>query len=128
MYVYNLIADTHYPACFRELNIRATDLHCALATFVTALNKLVSKPEDSLQVMRHLSRSLQLTNARLSGNAAISTVNIAVVVIMAQLDLLRGREYQGLVHVRGLCRMVELRGGIQRLAIDRPALVQKIFK
>ncbi|OBT63718.1 hypothetical protein VE03_06190 [Pseudogymnoascus sp. 23342-1-I1] len=102
--------------------------HIAIATSVTARNGLVVEKDDPKEAMRHLSQTFRLINERLSGNDAVSDATIAVVVILAQHERLRGHHQEGLVHVGGLERMVQLRGGVMALSRYRPALTQKMFK
>ncbi|KFY90540.1 hypothetical protein V500_05144 [Pseudogymnoascus sp. VKM F-4518 (FW-2643)] len=102
--------------------------HCAIATSVTARNGLIGEKDDPNEVIRHLSQTFRLVNERLSRNDAVSDATIAVVVIMAQHERLRGNHREGLVHVGGLERMVQLRGGVTALSRYRPGLTQKMFK
>lgn len=84
--------------------------------------------EDPKSAMCHLSQTFRLINERLSGNDAVSDATIAVVVILAQHERLRGHHREGLVHIGGLERMVQLRGGVRALSRYRPGLTQKMFK
>ncbi|TVY48307.1 hypothetical protein LOCC1_G001955 [Lachnellula occidentalis] len=102
--------------------------HCALAVSLVALNKLVMKQEDPTEAIHHQSRTLRLINERLSGQDAVSDTNIAVVVALTQYDRLRGNYYNSLAHIQGLQRMIELRGGISKLAHSKPGITQKIFR
>ncbi|KFZ02795.1 hypothetical protein V502_11511 [Pseudogymnoascus sp. VKM F-4520 (FW-2644)] len=102
--------------------------HCAIATSVTARNGLIVEKGNPNEAMRHLSQTFRLVNERLSRNDAVSDGTIAVVVILAQHERLRGNHREGLVHVGGLERMVQLRGGVTALSRYRPGLTQKMFK
>lgn len=102
--------------------------HCAIATSVTARNGLLVEKDDPKEAMCHLSQTFRLVNERFSGNDAVSDATIAVVVILAQHERLRGNHREGLVHVGGLERMVQLRGGVRALSRYRPGLTQKMFK
>lgn len=102
--------------------------HCAIATSVTARNGLVVEKDDPKMAVAHLLQTFRLINERLSGNDAVSDATIAVVVILAQNDRLHSRHREGLVHLRGLERMVQLRGGVMALSSYRPGLTQKMFK
>jgi hypothetical protein len=95
---------------------------------ISALNNLARKQEDAKEATHHISQALRLVNEKLSGTDAISNTNIAVVVIMAQFERLRNHYRQGLVHLDGLQRMVELRGGISQLKRDKPSLAHKIHR
>jgi hypothetical protein len=99
-----------------------------VALSISALNNLVRKQEDPKEAMRHISQAIRLVNEKLSGKDAISNTTIAVVVMMAQYEHLQGQYRQGLVHLDGLQRIVELRGGISELKKDKPNLAQKIHR
>lgn len=99
-----------------------------MALSVIALNNLVINQEDHMQAIRHLSHTFRLVNERLSGNDAVSDTTIAVVVMMAQYERHSSQHSQGLVHLKGLQRIVELRGGISQLTKNKPSLAQKIFR
>jgi hypothetical protein len=77
--------------------------------------------------MRHVSNTLRLVNKKLSGGEALSDSTFAVVICMCIYERLRGEYDKGLVHLKGLQRMVELRGGISQLT-SNSSLVQKIFR
>ena len=94
---------------------------------VAANPGLVSQ-QDFIEAMRHLSRAFRLVNEKLSGNEALSDTTMAVVISMTQYERLRGQHRQGLVHLDGLLRMVELRGGISQVMSTNPPLAQKIFR
>jgi hypothetical protein len=83
---------------------------------------------DSIEAMRHLSRTFQLVNEKLSGGEALSDTTMAVVIVMTQYERLRGQHRQGLVHLEGLHQMVEMRGGISQIIKNNPPLAQKIFR
>lgn len=95
--------------------------------------------ESSRASMKHLSRTFQLVNDKLTANdfsisrsteaqPAESDATMAVVIMMAQYERHQGRWFQGLVHLRGLQRMVELRGGIARLFAESPVVAHKILR
>jgi hypothetical protein len=99
-----------------------------MAMSVTVLNNLLIEQEDPIEALRHLSRAFHLVNERLSGNDALSDTTLAVVVVMAQYARLQGQYHQGAVHLGGLQRMIELRGGVSQLTSSEPGLTQMIFK
>jgi len=107
---------------------RDVDFHSAVAVSISALNNLVKQQDDPKEAMHHISQALRLVNKKLSGKDAISNTNIAVVLIMAQYERLQNHYRQGLVHLDGLQRMVELRGGISQLKRDKPSLALKIHR
>ncbi|KAF7865185.1 hypothetical protein EAF04_006162 [Stromatinia cepivora] len=90
-------------------------LHCGVAVSVTALNNHVVNQEDPKTAMHHLSRAFRLINDKLSGNDAVADNTIAAVLTMSHYYRLQGQYRQGLLHLQGLERMVEMRGGITSL-------------
>ncbi|KAF2493962.1 hypothetical protein BU16DRAFT_562918 [Lophium mytilinum] len=101
--------------------------HCAVAVSTIALNNLVTKQEEPAEALRHLSCTFRLVNERLSGKDTVSNTTIAVVLLLTQYERIQNRYCQGLVHLEGLHRMVELRGGICKLTRDAPGIAKKIF-
>ncbi|KAF2669202.1 hypothetical protein BT63DRAFT_413660 [Microthyrium microscopicum] len=91
-----------------------------------SLNNISRKQEDTREATHHISKALRLVNEKLSGEDPVSNTSIAVVVIMAQFERLNNHYQQGLIHLDGLQRMVELRGGISQLRRDNPSLALKI--
>lgn len=104
------------------------DFHCVMAMSITILNTFLIRPEDPTEATRHLLQTLRMVNERLSENQAVSDTTLAVVVVMAQHARLQGQYHQGLVHLEGLQRMIELRGGVSQLTKNAPGLTQMIFK
>lgn len=88
---------------------------------------LNSLPLDQ-EAMGLVAFTFRLLNKKLSGNDALKDPTIAAVVAMTQYERLRGEYQHGLIHLEGIRRMVELRGGISRIIISRPGLAQKIFR
>ena len=124
-----LVSSTYFIShSITPILIKSKVFHCAIAASVTARNGLVVEKDDPKEAMRHLSQTFRLINERLSGNDAVSDATIAVVVILAQHERLRGHYREGLVHVGGMERMVQLRGGVVALSRYRPGLTQKMFK
>ncbi|KIM99089.1 hypothetical protein OIDMADRAFT_127640 [Oidiodendron maius Zn] len=93
-----------------------------------ALNNLIVKPDGHAEAIHHLSQAFQLVNNRLSGNDPVSDATIAVVVALAQFERHQGQYRRGIVHLDGLMRMVELRGGISTLTMHKSNLTQKLFR
>jgi len=78
--------------------------------------------------MRHLSQTFHLINQRLSSCDPVSDSTIAVVVSLTHYDRLQGRYRQGLVHLKGLQQIVELRGGVSEFTKSNRSLALKIFR
>jgi hypothetical protein len=94
----------------------------------TAMNNLVARPDDIGEALHHVSQALHMVSKRLSGHDAASDANIAVVVAMIQFERHQGEYRRGAIHLEGLLKMVELRGGISLLTGYKPSLTQKIFR
>lgn len=105
--------------------------HGAMALAIAALNRLCTarqEPADRDAAVAHLCRSFRLLNPRLSGAGAASDDNMAAVIVLDTYERSRGRYREGRVHLAGLCRMVEMRGGLGAMAAGRPELPRKLFK
>jgi hypothetical protein len=121
-----------YPHVLKHISFHCINnrlgFHCAIAVSVTALNKLVIKQEDPTEAMRHLSQVFRLVNTRLSGASVVSNTTIAAILMMVQHERILRRYRQGFIHLAGLQRMVELRGGMYQFNKDEPYLARKIFR
>ncbi|KAI1443620.1 hypothetical protein F5Y02DRAFT_200806 [Annulohypoxylon stygium] len=116
------------PIWIRFLFLDQAYFHCSVAMCLAATDSMVVTPEESVEATYHLSNSLRLVNQKLSGEKALSDTTIASVIAMLQYERLRGQYDQALIHFAGLQQMVELCGGITKLAKNKPALAQKIFR
>uniref|UniRef100_A0A8H7K555 Transcription factor domain-containing protein n=1 Tax=Bionectria ochroleuca TaxID=29856 RepID=A0A8H7K555_BIOOC len=102
--------------------------HIVMAISITSLNNVMAQGEDPALALQHQGRTVYLINSRLSQANPVSNANLAVVVMIAQYERLRGRFLESLVHLDGLYSMVEMRGGIATLIRDEPSLGQKIAR
>lgn len=99
-----------------------------MATATAGLAGFVSSSEAS-QAMQHMSKAFRLINQKLAGRDATSDSVIAAIISMAQYEQLRHRYRQGFIHVQGLRRIVQLRGGLSQQLLTSPShLVQKILR
>ncbi|UKZ74942.1 hypothetical protein TrVFT333_002612 [Trichoderma virens FT-333] len=99
--------------------------HCALAT-VLACTKV--SPQASLSTVRHLTQAFRLINERISRDERVSNSTIAVVMSLSTYESTRGRYDHGMIHLSGLFRMVETRGGLDCVGSEEPELMQKIYR
>lgn len=113
---------------FQFIFIDEAYFHCIVATFNASANSVILGGDDSAEMILHLSRTFQLINKKLSGNEATADTTFAAVVAMTQYERLKGDYKKGLVHLDGLERLTNLRGGIRELAKKRPALAKKVFR
>lgn len=104
------------------------DFHCAVAISLTALDNIGVTPGHAAEAMRHLSHAFRMVNERLANGSTISDGTMAVVIMMSKYEPLRGKHRLGLLHLEGLQRMVDMRGGISKLAGEKAGLTQKMFR
>lgn len=83
--------------------------------------------EDATESLRHLLCATRIINERLSGSEALSDTTIASIVGLIQYERLRGQHQDGMIHFKGLQRIIELRGGVAHL-MNNPHLAGKIFR
>lgn len=101
-----------------------------MATFMAAFpNLAVSTAHDTTAArVHHLCLALRLINQRLSGGNAATDENIIVVLLLGLYETFTGAHDRRLVHVEGLQRIVEMRGGIRAFAKSNPIWGRKIFR
>lgn len=75
----------------------------------------------------HLSQAIQLVNSKLASGEALSDKTIFVVLGLTIHEQLRDDRHKWKIHFNGLCRLVELRGGLTQLVENR-GLVEKICR
>jgi len=115
---------------FKLLNlahVRCTVFHCTLA--LSSANEDVEQRRDTPSPLtaHHLSRTFELINRRLSSRAAVSDATLAVVVsLIIHAAILHDPALRRL-HMDGLCRIIELRGGFDTL-LGNPHLLLKICR
>ena len=106
----------------------SADFHIAMAVSIASIRTLTTTRGGTYREMCHLSKSMNLVCQRLSNDDAARDPTLAVVVMTAQYERHRGRYSQGFVHLSGLQRMVEMRGGIRFLLSENVVLGQKLIR
>ena len=99
-----------------------------MAMAVASHDSRYIKHEDLVEASRHLSHTFRLVNEKLSGHEALSDTTMAAVIALTQHERMRNQYQQGMVHFKGLLRIVELLGGISGLARSKPRIAQKVFR
>ncbi|KAL3469616.1 hypothetical protein BJX99DRAFT_265032 [Aspergillus californicus] len=100
--------------------------HCSVATSILCFrNRVVN---ETAVGMRHITHTYRIVRERLSGKEALSDMTIAVLVIMSQYERIQGQYARGYIHLKGLKRMAELRGGICMLSRQCWGVVQKVLR
>ncbi|KAJ6109982.1 hypothetical protein N7486_002217 [Penicillium sp. IBT 16267x] len=100
---------------------------CQLALMQASNEIFHCHGESSPKAMYHLSQTLAQVNKRLQGDDALSDSTIAIVMSLINQEQIRQHFSAALVHVKGLEKMIELRGGLSQLRGNVP-LVLKICK
>ncbi|KAL4910129.1 hypothetical protein BDW74DRAFT_173596 [Aspergillus multicolor] len=100
--------------------------HCSVATTILCSRNLV---RETAQGMYHIARTYRIVQKRLrSQEEATSDMTMAILVAMSQYERLQGQFERGYVHLQGLRRMVELRGGIRHFDSESCGVIQKVLR
>lgn len=96
--------------------------------FMTAFPHYIPSSNSHAARVHHLCVALRLVNAQLSGRDAASNETMAGVLVLGLYERYHGEYQRGLMHLDGLRRMLDLRGGIRALSTSSPDLARKIFR
>ncbi|KAL2820354.1 hypothetical protein BJX63DRAFT_311578 [Aspergillus granulosus] len=99
--------------------------HCWMAISILCSKSRVNEPERGV---RHITHTYHLVQERLYGKEATSDMTIAVLVNMSQYERLQEQYERGFIHVQGLYRMVQLRGGMMKLSRECWGIAQKLLR
>ncbi|EER38496.1 conserved hypothetical protein [Histoplasma capsulatum H143] len=99
--------------------------HSTLAISASYVDFFQRKPTVSSKTLHHISEAYSLVNIKLSGPDSVSDDAIAAVVSLAIYQQIHHEPATGLVHLHGLYRMIQLRGGISRFLEENRALALK---
>ncbi|KAL4867502.1 hypothetical protein BDV12DRAFT_120242 [Aspergillus spectabilis] len=99
--------------------------HSTLAISASYVDFVQRKPAISSKTLHHISQAYALVNNKLSGPFAASDSAIAAVVSLAIYQQVHCQPATGLIHLHGLYRMIQLRGGIAKLMQENRALALK---
>jgi hypothetical protein len=103
------------------------DYHCLVALSEACIDFLVGIERYSHEFTYHMCLGLRLVNEKLSSSQALSDTSIATVISLCLIYSMRQLPVQVIVHFEGLCRLIELRGGLNQLR-DNPTLVEKAHR
>lgn len=53
---------------------------------------------------------------------------MVVVMSLSTYESTRGRYDRGIIHLSGLHRMIEMQGGLGRVGLEKPEIMQKIYR
>ena len=110
------------------LTFSPLDFHSTLALSASYVDFFERKPGISSKTLYHISQAYALVNLKLSGPEFVSDSAIAAVVTLAIYQQIHHLHSTGLIHLNGLYRMIQLRGGIARLMEVNRALALKVLR
>jgi hypothetical protein len=100
---------------------------CSLALMQASNEIFHCDGGSSPKALYHLLQTFALVKKRLEGDDALSDSTIAIVMSLINQEQIRQQYSAAAVHVKGLEKMIELRGGLSQLE-GNTALVLKICK
>ncbi|CAH0018991.1 unnamed protein product [Clonostachys rhizophaga] len=110
----------------RMMFLDQTSYHCSLA-LMSILNSFVFGREPvSWEATYHLGQAVALVNEKLDTPDALSNSSLAVVNFLVIRDIFKEDEASAKIHLRGLQKMLELRGGL--CMVEDRTLALKIAK
>lgn len=115
----------HQVVYTTSLTTRNVDFHSTLAISASYIDFFQRKPAISSKTLHHISQAYALVNIKLSGPLSVSDSAIAAVVSLAIYQQVHHQPATGLVHLHGLYRMIQLRGGITSLMQENRVLALK---
>jgi len=106
------------------------DFHCtaAMSVAVGKVLRLRIQKEEEAEGMRHMTQTLQILSKKIVGEEATADSTIATIIVLTQYERLLGQHQRAHIHFQGLGRILQLRGGLARLAREKPSLAQKIIR
>ncbi|CAH0001122.1 unnamed protein product [Clonostachys byssicola] len=111
---------------FQYMLVDEAYFHCFVALSEACVDLALGKKRESCssEYRHHLATALRLINSNLSSHEAVSDTNIAGVIALCDVGLIRANLCQARAYFEGLCRMIKVRGGTGQLQ-GNPALLQK---
>ncbi|KAJ4301484.1 hypothetical protein N0V90_003576 [Kalmusia sp. IMI 367209] len=98
------------------------------ASKYTWINVLMSdeagEGEDSPKAIYHLSNSLTYVRERLDSGEALSDSTMGIVMSLITQEQVRKKQKAAKIHMDGLAKMIELRGGLESLEGSLPVLLK----
>ncbi|KAK0734720.1 hypothetical protein B0T26DRAFT_737273 [Lasiosphaeria miniovina] len=119
------IVQSVWVNCMVDEASNHADFHSTLAISASYLNFFQRRTKTSSKDLQHVSKAYALVNRKLSGPDSLSDGAIAAVASLAIYQQIHHQFSTGRVHLDGLWRMIELRGGIARLMRERRPLAIK---
>jgi len=116
--------DPNLSLWFQYMLIDEAFFHCFAALSEACMDYVTGKQNQSAEYRLHMVRAMRLINDKLSSTNAVADTNMAGVIALCLLSSVREQPLQTKIHFDGLCRMIELRGGMDEL-VNIPALIEK---
>lgn len=99
--------------------------HSFVSMSAAYLDAITKQSTRSLSNWHHHARALRLISSKISKAQGVTDFALASVIALSLQESLRGQMQHAKLHVEGLFRMVEVRGGLEGLE-SNPALVEKV--
>ncbi|RYP84522.1 hypothetical protein DL769_001181 [Monosporascus sp. CRB-8-3] len=97
---------------------------CSIALMQACNELFLGEGESSPKALYHLSQTFAQVRKRLQSPDALSDSTISTVLSLITLEQIRKDQPGAKIHIEGLRRMVELRGGLDKLEGNPPLLVK----
>ncbi|KAK7229755.1 hypothetical protein V2G26_001925 [Clonostachys chloroleuca] len=110
----------------RTMFLDQTSYHCSLALMAILNSFVFGREPVSWEAAYHLGHAVALVNEKLDTPDALSNSNLAVVNFLVIRDIFKEDEASAKIHLRGLQKMLELRGGL--CMVEDRTLALKIAK
>lgn len=104
------------------------DLQCALAYMTSFADFFAGQPRLSPRALGHMAKAYSIISARLSGPNATSKSTIAAVTSISMYQRVHQLHSLGMLHFEGLQKIIWLRGGMAKLAVEDRALALKPWR
>lgn len=112
---------------WKYINI-TLDFHSTLAISGSYVDFFERKPGISSKTLYHISKAYALVNLKLSSPNSVSDSAIAAVITLTIYQQVHCQHSTGLIHLKGLHRMIQLRGGITALMKENRTLALKALR
>jgi len=119
--------DPNLTIWFQYMLVDEAYFHCFVALSEACMDFAQGKEALSSEYRHHICMALKLINDKLSSDKAVADTNLAGVIALCLLSSLREQPVQTKIHFDGLCKMIEVRGGMHELQ-GNPALIEKALR
>lgn len=103
------------------------DYHCTLSLLAACVDFYLEQKKPSVAALTHLSQAMQMINKRISNGEGLSDLTVFNVLSLTIYEQLREEPKRSKLHLDGLYRIIQLRGGLIQFA-ERREMVLKICR